>query len=90
MPEQVVVRDKLTALVDDILKRNGIARPVNVNADLVSQGVTSVDMVQLMLAIEAAFDVAIPQSGITPANFQSVETIASLVNGLVMPMDAAP
>ena len=71
------MRDKLTDLVADILKRNGIDRPVDGNADLVSQGVTSVDMVQLMLAIEAAFDITIPQSGITPENFRSVATIKS-------------
>ncbi len=86
--ERTVVRNKVTALVGDILKRNGIDRPVDADADLVSQGVTSVDMVQLMLAIEAAFDVTIPQSGITPENFRSVETITALVNKLA-PAEAA-
>ncbi len=84
-----MARDKLTTLVGDILKRNGIDRPVDADADLVNQGVTSVDMVQLMLAIEAAFDIAIPQSGITPENFRSVTTIASLVNKLATPAEAA-
>lgn len=83
-----MVRNKVTALVGDILKRNGIDRPVDGDADLVRQGVTSVDMVQLMLAIEAAFDVTIPQSGITPENFRSVETITALVNRLA-PAEAA-
>lgn len=86
--ERTVVRNKVAALVGDILKRNGIDRPVDADADLVSQGVTSVDMVQLMLAIEAAFDVTIPQSGITPENFRSVETITALVNKLA-PAEAA-
>ena len=88
MAERTVVRDKLTALVGNILTRNGINRPVDANADLVSQGVTSVDMVQLMLAIEAAFDITIPQAGITPENFRSVETITALVNKLA-PVEAA-
>jgi acyl carrier protein len=36
-------------------------------------------MVNLMLAVEAEFDFTIPQSEITPENFQSVETLNRLV-----------
>ena len=36
-------------------------------------------MVNLMLAIEAEFDLMIPASEITPANFRSVSTIETLI-----------
>jgi acyl carrier protein len=36
-------------------------------------------MVNLMLAVELEFDIAIPQSDITPENFHSVAAIESLV-----------
>jgi len=36
-------------------------------------------MVNLMLAVELEFDIAIPQSDITPENFHSVATIQTLV-----------
>jgi acyl carrier protein len=36
-------------------------------------------MVNLMLAVELEFDIAIPQSDITPENFQSCASIEALV-----------
>jgi hypothetical protein len=42
-------------------------------------GFTSVEMVQVMLGIEAAFDVMIPQELITPENFRDANAIVSLV-----------
>ena len=39
-------------------------------------------MVDLMLAVEAAFDVTIPQNEMTPTNFQSIKCLASLLKRL--------
>jgi acyl carrier protein len=39
-------------------------------------------MVNLVLAVEAALEVGIPEAEITPANFRSVATIEALVAGL--------
>jgi acyl carrier protein len=47
------------------------------------------DMVNLMLGVEAEFDFTIPQSDITPENFQSVETLKRLVAGQLAPATAA-
>lgn len=77
------VREKVTDLVKGILQKNSIHRPVEADANLASLGLTSIDMVHLMLAIEAAFDIAIPQSGITPENFRSVATVEALITKLV-------
>ena len=43
---------------------------------------TSMAMVDLMLAVEAAFDVTVPQRELTPANFQSLEALARLLDRL--------
>ena len=48
-------------------------------ADLREAGLTSMASVKLMLAIEAAYDVAIPDAELTPENFRSIATIAALV-----------
>jgi acyl carrier protein len=37
------------------------------------------DMVNLMLGVEAEFDFMIPQEQITPENFQSVQTLERLI-----------
>lgn len=88
MPQQAAPRETLIGLVATILKTNGVGRPVDVQADLVNQGLTSVDMVHLMLAIEAAFDITIPQSGLTPENFRSIATIETLLGKLTAPVEA--
>ena len=48
-------------------------------ADLRAAGLTSIAAVRLMLEIEAAFDIAIPDGDLTPENFANVESIEQLV-----------
>ena len=47
------------------------------------------DMVNLMLGVEAEFDFTIPQDKITPENFQSVETLERMVAGELRAAQAA-
>jgi acyl carrier protein len=89
MPGQATPREILIDLVATILKRNGVERPIDAQADLVNQGLTSVDMVHLMLAIEAAFDITIPPSGLTPENFRSITTIEAMLAKLTAPAEAS-
>jgi acyl carrier protein len=48
-------------------------------SNLTDAGFTSVEMVKVMLGIEAAFDVMIPQDMITPENFTSGSAIAEMM-----------
>ena len=73
------VRTRIIALVNVILEQNAISAEVTPEALLVDVGLTSVDMVNLMLGVEAEFDFTIPQDEITPENFQSVETLQRMV-----------
>jgi acyl carrier protein len=50
--------------------------------DLKDAGLASVAAVRLMLEVEAAFDVAIPDSELTPQNFATVANIERLVRRL--------
>ena len=83
------VQGRLLALVKSILKQNAIAADLEPATLLVDVGLTSMDMVNLMLAVEAEFDFTSPQSDITPENFQSVATLNRLVVGQLAPMNAA-
>ena len=56
---------------------------------LVEIGLTSMDMVNLMLGVEAEFDLTIPQSEITPENFQSLDTLGRMVASQLQPVKAA-
>ena len=83
------VRNRITKLVKGILEQNALAADVTPQAKLVDVGLTSMDMVNLMLGVEAEFDFTIPQSEITPENFQSVETLERMVMTQLQPATAA-
>src|ERR1700746_493477 len=75
------IRDRIVSLIKAILEQNDSAAEVPPAARLVDVGLTSMDMVNLMLSVEAEFDFTIPQDQITPENFQSVETLERMVAG---------
>jgi acyl carrier protein len=75
------IRDRIVSLVKAILEQNEIEAEVAPDARLVDVGLTSMDMVNLMLGVEAEFDFTIPQDQITPENFQSVETLERMITG---------
>ncbi len=76
------VQTRVLALVKSILNQNAITADVNPDSLLVDAGLTSMDMVNLMLGVEAEFDFTIPQSEITPENFQSVKTLERMILAL--------
>jgi acyl carrier protein len=83
------VGGRILALVNSILKQNAITANVDPDSLLVDVGLTSMDMVNLMLGVEAEFDFTIPQSEITPENFQSVQTLQRMIVNQLEPATAA-
>ena len=83
------MRDRIIKLVKGILAQNSLSAEVTPQAKLVDVGLTSMDMVNLMLGVEAEFDFTIPQAEITPENFQSIETLHRMVAGQLQPVKAA-
>jgi acyl carrier protein len=62
-----------------LVKRGNNTIPTS-NDNLREAGLTSLDMVNLMLAVEAEFDIEIPQSAMTPDNFDTIRAIEILVS----------
>ena len=83
------VQDRILALVKSILEQNAITAELDPDSLLVDVGLTSMDMVNLMLGVEAEFDFTIPQSEITPENFQSVKTLQRMIESQLAPATAA-
>ncbi len=81
-------REKLVKLVEQILARNSGPHSVAVDAALTDLGLNSIDMVNLMLAVEAEFDIMIVQSDIVPENFRTIATIEALIECMVANGDA--
>jgi acyl carrier protein len=72
--------NRLIELVQELLGTAAVVpRPFPLDQQLSDLGISSLKMVNLMLSVETAFDIMIPQAEITPENFHSVATIRALV-----------
>jgi acyl carrier protein len=70
-------------VVRRMLIERSIDAAVTADADLREVGLTSLDMVDLVLSVECEFDLQIPEAQITPANFRSIAAIDALVSALL-------
>ncbi len=73
-------RDRIIAIAVRMLLKRGVNTMPGSSDNLREAGLTSLDMVNLMLAIEGEFDIEIPQSAMTPDNFDTVAAIENLVS----------
>ena len=74
--------DRVVAIVAELLAKRAVTRPVGSDDDL-RELLTSMDMVNLMLTVEAELDLKLPERAMTPANFRSIATIDALVADLL-------
>jgi acyl carrier protein len=70
---------RISGVVQGILARRQVQALAAGSQDLREAGLTSLDLVNLMLAVEAEFDIEIPQAEMTPENFRSIDAIEALV-----------
>ena len=73
-------KDRITAIASRMLLKRGVTTIPGSTDNLRDAGLTSLDMVNLMLAIEAEFDIEIPQSAMTPDNFDTIAAMDALVS----------
>jgi acyl carrier protein len=74
---------RILRLVLGLLQKRGGPASVGQDQNLRDAGMTSLDMVNLMLAVEGEFDLFIPETEMTPDNFSSVSAIDTLVSSLL-------
>jgi acyl carrier protein len=75
--------ERVTQLVRQLMTKRSIDRPVGYDDVLSECGLSSLDMVNLMLAVETEFDIKIPDRDMTPSNFRSIAQIDKLVGTLL-------
>ena len=80
--DRVLPTDRVVGIVREILERRGVSREILPDDDLREAGLNSLDMVNLMLAVEAEFDLKIPDADMTLRNFRSISAIEVLVASL--------
>jgi acyl carrier protein len=74
---------RVITVVQQVFEDRLISRPVAADDILIDIGLTSLDIVRLVLLVETEFDLMLPISEITPANFRSISTISRLVSRLL-------
>jgi acyl carrier protein len=79
----VAGNERVAGIVRDILERRSPGRSIRADEDLRDAGLNSLDMVNLMLAVEAEFDLKIPDADMTLRNFRSISAIDALVSSLL-------
>ena len=80
-----ITSERVGTLVQRLLSDRSISRAVSENDDFREVGLSSVDLVALILSVEAEFNLTIPDAEVTTANFRSVATVSSLVSRLTSP-----
>ena len=73
------VEDRVLSLIKSIIEQDTSAADFGPESRLVDIGLSSMDMVALMLKVEAEFDFTIPQIQISPENFQSVRSLERMI-----------
>ena len=86
---ETTIESGVTRIVRELLAAHAIHRPLAPDDDLRAAGLTSLDLVNLVLAVEAEFDLSIPMDAITPANFRNVASIEALLVALAADASAA-
>jgi acyl carrier protein len=75
--------DRVVTVVLQVFEQRSIERSVHADDNLAEVGLTSLDLVKIVLLVESEFDLMIPIPDITPANFRSISTISRLVGRLL-------
>jgi acyl carrier protein len=77
-----ISQNAITDVVHRMLKQRSIDRQALPEEDLRDVGLSSLDMVELVLSVESELDLTIPEAAITPRNFRSIAAIDALVTAL--------
>ncbi|MBV8140019.1 MAG: acyl carrier protein [Deltaproteobacteria bacterium] len=75
--------ERVVTVVQRLVEERAITRPFSQDDTLTEVGLTSLDAVKLVLLVEDEFNIEIPLSELTVANFRSIATISRLVNRLL-------
>jgi len=76
------LEERIAGVVQRLLAEHSIDRVAGPDEDLRQAGLSSLDMVSLVLSIEEEFELMVPEVSIMPSNFRSIAAISRLVESL--------
>ncbi len=74
---------RISAAVTSLLSPRYRNRDLGPADDLRKSGLSSLDLVKLVLKLEQEFQLVIPETVITPQNFSTIAAIDGLISGLI-------
>jgi acyl carrier protein len=74
---------RVTAVVQRLLMERSLNTDVTPESALLNSGLTSIDMVNLVLSVEAEFDLTFAEKDMNARNFGTIATIEQLVSSMV-------
>jgi acyl carrier protein len=83
MENSVSAGERIAAVVQRLASERSMTGPVSSDDSLTEAGLTSLDVVRLVLLVEDEFNLEIPVPELTLANFRSISTISLLVTKLL-------
>jgi hypothetical protein len=90
VPDRAAVDEKLIALVSQFAPGLRGSHAFPRRRALSEAGLSALATVRLMLAIESAFAIHIPEAEVTPENFASLDAIEALIARMRAPFRASP
>jgi acyl carrier protein len=79
MLDRIDMTSRISELVRQAAPDQASLAAAGADSDLYDSGLNSMAMVKLMLSVEAAFDIAIPDADLHPDNFRTIHAIGALV-----------
>jgi acyl carrier protein len=76
------LEQRIAGVVQRLLAEHSIDHVASAEEDLRLAGLSSLDMVSLVLSVEEELNLMVPESSITPANFRSIASISRLMASL--------
>jgi acyl carrier protein len=76
-------QEKVMAVLQRLLSERSIREMPSPETNLLTFGLTSLDMINLVLSLEAEFDLVIPEGSISPKNLLSISAICQLLGKLM-------
>ena len=79
MLDRTNTRERLGAIVRAIVEGQPFGRPDRLDGDLREAGLTSLDLVKVVLAIETEFGLTLDADDMHPENFQTLDAMEGFV-----------
>ena len=78
-----VQEERIEAIVRTFIRHWPSGQTIDIDGNLSELGLSSMDMVNLLLAVEAEFNITVPGTNLSPEHFRTIRTIDRLVSQLL-------